>query len=105
VRGSSQAAEDSLLSKQQGPGADGEEGTFFFGILLLEVREGSDNAQGLGFIFDDGVGGSARDNEDVKFGEALVSFLIFDVCAEGGTLSGDGVFGGRNECCREGLGS
>lgn len=40
---SAQAAEDTLFSKQQGTGADGQEGSFFFGAFLLEVGESFDD--------------------------------------------------------------
>ena len=99
-----EARQDALLSEEHAAGADAHECALLLGVLLLEVGEGLDEAEGLGFGFDDGFDTAARDDEDVEFGEALESTLEVEVGAEGGSLGADGVFflGGENSF--EGLG-
>lgn len=101
--GGRQAVEDTLLSKEEGARADGEESAFALGVFLLNVREGFDEAERFGFSFEDGVDIAARDDEDVKFGEAGIGFLKVDVCAEAGALLGGCVFGEGDEGGGEGF--
>ena len=61
-------------------------------MFLLEVGEGFDYAEGFGFGFDDGFDSTARDDENVEFGETLEGAFEVGVGAEGSSLSGDGVF-------------
>jgi len=93
------------LSEEETAGADGEDGAFFVGVFLLEVGEGFDEAEGLGgFGFEDGVGATAGDDEDVEFGEAGVGFFVVHVSPETGSLGGDGVLFGRDKGSGEGFG-
>ena len=99
-----QAVEDTLLSKEEGAGADGEEGAFALGVFLLDVGEGFYEAERFGFGFEDGVDIAARDNEDVEFGEAGIGFLKVDVRAEASALLGGCMFGEGDEGGGEGFG-
>ncbi len=98
-----QAAEDALLSKEEGAGADGEQSAFALRVFLLDVGEGFDEAEGFGFGFEDGVDVAAGDDEDVKLGEASIGFLEIDVRAEAGALLGGCVFSEGDEGGGEGF--
>jgi hypothetical protein len=87
MSGRGQAGQDSHLGEEERARADGEKGAFLFGVFLLEVGPGFDEAEGLGFGFQDGVDAAAGDDEDVEFGEAGVGFLELDVGAEAGALA------------------
>jgi hypothetical protein len=92
------------LGEEEGAGADGEEGTFAFGVFLLEIGEGFDEAERLRFGFEDVVSAATGNDEDVEFGEAGVSFLEVDVGAEAGALVRLCVFGEGDEGGRKGFG-
>lgn len=102
--GGREARKDALLCEEHAAGAHAHEGALLLGVLLLEVGEGLDEAEGLGFGFDDGFDAAARDDEDVEFGEALESTFEVEVGAEGSSLSGDGVLFLSGEDGFEGLG-
>ena len=73
-------------------------------MFLLEVGEGSDDAEGFGFSFQDGVNSAAGDDEDVEFGESLEGCLEVEVGTEGGSLGRDGVLTFRGENDLKGFG-
>jgi len=91
--GGRQAGQNACLREEETAGADGQQCALLLWVLLLQVGEGADEAQGLGFGFEDGVDAAAGDDQDVEFGEAGVGFLEVHVCAEAGALGRDGVFG------------
>ena len=80
--GSWQTAQNALLGQEEGTGADGEEGALFVWVFLLQVRPGSDDAQGFGFGLEDLICVTARDDEDVEFLETLVGFGVVHVSTE-----------------------
>jgi len=104
VCGGRQAGQDSCLGEEETASADGQQCALLLRVLLLQVGEGTDEAQGLGFGFEDAVDAAARDDQDVEFGEAGVGFLEVHVGPEAGALRRDGVFGGGDEGRGEGFG-
>ena len=102
--GGRQAGQDSCVREEETAGADGQECAFLLRVLLLHVREGTDEAQRLGLRLQDSVGAAARDDQDVEFGEAGVGFLEVDVGAEAGALFRGSVLGEGDEGRGEGFG-
>lgn len=102
--GRAQSGQDAGLSEEQAAGAYGQQCALLFRILLLQVAEGADEAERLGFRLKDGIDAAAGDDQDVKFGEARVGFLEVHVGAEAGALGRNGVFGEGDEGCGEGFG-
>lgn len=66
VGGGRQAGEDTLLGKEEGTGADGEESALTSGVLLLEFCVCADEGEGLIAILDDFCGVATKDDNNVK---------------------------------------
>jgi len=96
------------MCEEESTGADRDQSAFFFGILFLEVGKGTDDAEGFGFLFQDGFGGTARDEKNVVGGESFVGGGVVDGSRVGEGLCG-GCGGGEGAegdfkgfgCCRE----
>jgi len=73
-------------------------------VLLLEIREGSDDAKGLGFVLEDGFDAAAGNDEDVELRELLVCLLYVDIGSEGSSLSREDMFLFSCEVNLEGFG-
>jgi len=69
------AREDDLLCQEQRAGADREQRALAAGVVLLELRIGSDEAERFALLLQDLLAVSAEDDDDVKIVEALVSLF------------------------------
>lgn len=95
--GGRETGEDALLGKEEGAGANGEEGSLAGRVILLELGEGSDERKGLIAGLDDRRGTSADDDKDVKVIEAAVGLLEGDLGTDDNTLLRDDLrLGSRN---------
>lgn len=104
MSGGTQAGQDALIAQEERRRADGQKRAFLLRVLLLQVREGLDDAQGFGLGLQNRIRAAAGNDEDVEFREPAVRFFEVDVCAEGGALFGGGVFGEGAKGCAEGFG-
>lgn len=86
--GCAQTGENTRLGEEERAGADGHQGAFAAGVLHLDVGVRLDQAEWLGLVLQNDFGGTAWDDEDVEFGEALVGVCEGDVGAEGYALGG-----------------
>jgi hypothetical protein len=73
-------------------------------MLLLQVGEGFDEAEGFGFGFEDSVSAATGHDQDIELGKAFVGFFEVDVSPEASALVGGGVFGEGDKGGFEGLG-
>lgn len=92
--GGRETRQNAGLREEETACANGEYSAFLVWVFLLEVGESFDEAEGFGLGFEDCVGSTARDDKDVEFGEAGVSFLEVHMGTEASSLGGDGVFFG-----------
>lgn len=95
--GGLEAGEDALLGEEEGTGADGKNGAFTLWVLLLEIRKGFDEAEGLGFVLEHFIDGAAGDDENVKLAETGIGLFVVHVGSEAGTSCGYCMFGGRDK--------
>lgn len=93
VGGGGQAGEDARLSEEERAGANAKEGALAGWVLLLQLAEGLDEGERLGFALEDFISAAADDDEDVNLGEAGVGVSIAEVGLDGGALgAGDETF-------------
>ena len=69
MRRRTQPRKHSQLTEEERSGADGEDCALTGGIFLLDVGEGLQYAEWLGFLLDDRLEVTTWDDEDVKLGE------------------------------------
>lgn len=105
VGGGRQPGEDALMGEEVGPGADGQEGPLAGRVLLLELGERADEAEGLRLLRYDGLCVAAEDDQDVKLGQSGVGFLPRHLRGDDDTLAGERLGLAASECDFEGLAS
>lgn len=89
VGGGSEAREDTLAGEEERAGANGEDGSLPGGILLLQLREVIDEAEGFGFLRKDLLGVASKDDEDVKVLKTLMGILEGDLGVNHDALVGE----------------
>lgn len=104
--GGGHALEDAGFGEEEGSGADGEEGTFFARVCLLEGAEVFDEFDGFGvFVVQDGFDTfAAGDDEDVVFSEGFVGVVVVHVGFDDEAGGGGGAWLGRDVGAFEGFG-
>lgn len=65
MSGSGKTMKDTLLSKEERASADGKKCTFLLGMLLLQIREGSDETKRFGFVLEDLIRSTTWNDEDI----------------------------------------
>jgi len=66
VCGSSKATEDTILSEKEGTSADSEKSTLLVWVFLLDVGIGTNEAERLRFVLEEGFDVAAGNDKDVK---------------------------------------
>lgn len=89
VGGRRETRENTLLGKEEGTGADGQNGSLTGGVTLLELREVGDEAQRLKLLLDNFLRVASHDDKDIKVLEAFVGLLIRDLGSNEDTLIGE----------------
>jgi len=98
-----QSLEKAHLRKEQRPGVNGEDRSFFGAVVFLEIGKGSDEAEGLALVLEDLVVVAARHDEDVVFLELFVGLTVGEVGAEGAARGGYDGLAGADEFTVEGF--
>jgi hypothetical protein len=105
VGSSRKAGEDTLLRKEKGSSANGQDGTLLGGILLLQFGEVADEGKRLVLFLKDFSTVASENNEHVELLEAFVSLFVGDLRADNYALLRQNLGLGTSSGDFEGLGS